>query len=85
VVAFTRTSDIVALDCAVVLSPVTDAFDAATQLNVVPDTVDVNATPALTPEQIVCGLGVAVAIGIGSNTNGTVTALAQPTGVKVIS
>jgi hypothetical protein len=47
------------------LSPVTELLATVTQLNVVPDTVDVNATPALTPEQIVCGLGVAVAIGAG--------------------
>ena len=73
-VGLTRTSIILDPFCRVVLSPVTELLAIVTQLNVVPDTVDVNETPAALPEQIVCGLGVAVATGAGFTVTATLMA-----------
>ena len=60
---FVSTSVMVAPFCNELLSPPILALAVVNQEKVVPATLLVKVTPAVTPEQIVCGLGVAVAIG----------------------
>ena len=67
-----------------VLSPVILAFEAVNHVKVVPETLLVNETLDVDPEQIVCELGFAVAIGIELTVIGTVIAVpAQPDEVGV--
>jgi len=71
------------------LAPVTEAGDAAVQLNVVPPTGLVKEIFGPIPEQIVLGLGLAVATGVGLTVATTVTGVpaqlpgAGPVGVIV--